>query len=112
MMLDPKRDPNAAKAEPDKKQLKTTYARLPEENKQQILDKANAAMVVDQQDDALRLLEKVKKVALGDYDAALMGVRIFRATGDLEKARDYVAAHLAAKPNDPKLQLLNKKVQD
>ena len=71
-------------------------------------------MVVDQQDDAVRLLSKLRQTPApadykGDYayDVARMGVRVYRAMGDVEKAKDYVATSLAANPDDAKLKTLN-----
>ena len=95
-----------------KKQIKATYARLPEETAQQMIDKANAAMVVDQQDDAVRLLDKLRKTAPGDYEGARMAVRVYRYLGELEKAKDYVDAAVAANPKDDKLQVLKRQVAD
>ncbi len=114
-------DPQGVNAKPNsnadvqKKQLKETkdtYARLPEDSKQNILHKVTVAMAINQTDDAFRLLAKAQKEMPGDFDVAMMGVRAYRFSGEMEKARDFADVALKANPTDPKLQMLQKQMQD
>ena len=111
-LMEPKtagRDPSKAG---DRAKIKEAFARLPEGTKAQMLDKANAAMVIDSPDEAVRLLNKAQKEHPGDYDIAVMAVRVYRSTGELENAKQAVAAALAANPNDEKLKFLSRQVAD
>lgn len=111
-LMDPKtalRDPSKTD---DREKIKAVFARLPETSKPQILDKANAAMVIDSPDEAVRLLNKAQQENPGDFDVAAMAVRIYRATGELDNARAAVAAALQANPNNEKLKLLSRQLAD
>jgi tetratricopeptide (TPR) repeat protein len=110
-------DPKTANKDKDKEkerlqQIKETYAKLPERNKAEMLDKVNAAMVLDQHEDAVRLLNKVQKDNPGDFDVARMAVRMYRTLGELDAARAAVDVAVKANPTDEKLQLLKRQVAD
>ncbi|MEA2734480.1 MAG: hypothetical protein QOE14_931, partial [Humisphaera sp.] len=53
-LMDPKATMRDASKEAERKLIRDTFARLPETTKPEILDKANAAMVVDNPEDAVR----------------------------------------------------------
>src|SRR5207247_3438054 len=48
----------------------------------------------------------------GDYDVARLGLQVYRYTEDLDKARDFVEVAVKANPNDEKLKVLHRGVQD
>ena len=95
-----------------RQQMKETYARLPEDGRDNILRKVTVAMAINQQDDAFRLLNKIQAQMPGDYEVARLGVRAYRFAGEMEKARDFADVAIKANPTDPKLQLLQKQMQD
>lgn len=113
-VLDPKGLANGGKIDPTQQKtlLKETYVKLPETNKQEVLDKVQSAMALDMQDDAIRLLDKAKTEWPGDYDTARMGLRVYRYMGELDRAKEIVETAAKANPKDEKLQVLLRQVQD
>lgn len=93
-------------------QIKATFGKLPEENKQEILDKVGAALYIDQPEEGIRLLNKAQTKFAGDADVAKTAVRLYRNTGDVAAAKAFVEASLAVNPKDEKLLLLQKQVAD
>ncbi len=92
--------------------VRASMDRLPEKTKQELLDKLNAAMALELQDAAKRLLTKLLAEHAGDYDVARMAVKCYRAMGDLDQARSAVEVSLKANPNDPQLAVLKQQVAD
>ena len=109
-------DPKAVARDPsrdaERTKIREAYAKLPEATKPEVLDKVNAAMVIGNQDDATRLLNKAQKEYPGDYSVARMAVNVYRATGELDNAKQAVAIALKANPTDEKLQILSRQVAD
>jgi predicted Zn-dependent protease len=95
-----------------KEEVDKAYARLPETNKPQMLEKVQVAMATNRQDDALRLLGLLQTKDPGDVDVAVMGYRVYRARGELDKAREAIASALKVNPDNERLQLLQKQVAD
>ena len=111
-MMDPKAIAKQTDKEAERKQMRAAFAKLPEKTKGEILDKINAAMVIDSPDEAIRLFNKVTKDHPGDYEVARKGVAIYRTTGDLDQAKQLVANAVKANPGDSNLQILNRQVAD
>ncbi|HYO10091.1 MAG TPA: tetratricopeptide repeat protein [Tepidisphaeraceae bacterium] len=103
---------DAKDAEQQKAVAKANFARLPEETKPQLLDKIAAAMVIDQPDDAVRVLDKALATFPGDYDLARMGVRVYRQLGEPDKARQVVELAAAANAGDDRFRVLREQVKD
>ena len=82
-LMDPKAIVRSTEKEAERKQLREAYAKLPEQTKGEMLDKVNAAMVIEYQDDAMRLLNKAQQQFPGDFDVAQTAVRVHRHTGDV-----------------------------
>src|SRR6185436_17614262 len=84
--------------------VKQTYAQLPEGTRQEIMDKVNAAMVMDQHDDAIRLMEKLWKQNKADVEVVRAYIKVARAQGDLDRAARVAKEALAADPKNETLQ--------
>ncbi len=60
-------------------EAKAVYKRLPETNRNQMLDKATIAFLMNQPDEAKRLMESVLSADPGDVDASLMLANFYKA---------------------------------
>ena len=88
-----------------------TLDKMPENSVPEILDKVNAAMVMKETDTAKQLLGKAQKLSPGSFDVARLGVRVYRALGDMEGCKRIVADALAANPSDENLKKLQSAVE-
>ncbi len=111
-LMDPRNTVKDPSKDAERNKIRNAYAKLPEGTREEILDKVNAAMVIDQPDEASRLLTKGLKAFPGDFDVARMAVRVYRTSGDIDAAKHAVAEALKANPKDEKLQVLSRQVAD
>ncbi|MEO6436029.1 MAG: tetratricopeptide repeat protein [Tepidisphaeraceae bacterium] len=109
---DPRGIRDLADKDKERAQLKQTYARLPEGTKAEAMDKVVAAMVIDQSDEAIRLINKLQSQTPADADVARLAIKVHTARNDPEAARAAVDVAIKAKPDDPQLQVLVKQVAD
>jgi tetratricopeptide (TPR) repeat protein len=86
-------------------EVKALYAKLPETNRPQALNKANVAMILNLNDDAKRLLEGVLEQNPADVEATLMLSGMYSRAKDNTNALATVDRGLKAVPNDPNLLL-------
>ena len=111
-LMDPRNTVKDPTKDTERTKIRDAYAKLPEGTRAEILDKVNAAMVIDQPDEASRLLTKGLKAFPGDFEVARMAVRVYRTNGDVDAAKNAVAEALKASPKDEKLQVLSRQVAD
>ena len=103
---------DAAAKEKQRQQAKSAYARLPENTKVEAMEKVVAAMVIEQHDEAKRLINKLQSQTPADLDVVKLGIRMYRQIGEPEGARAVVETALKAKPNDEQLLVMRKQVEN
>ncbi len=92
----------------DHAKIEKLYESLPEKSKAERLYKAQLALGVGQQDDAVRLLNEIVKEDPGDVDAVANLVRIYSARNEKDRAIALVAEARKTNPSNASLETLAK----
>lgn len=93
-----------------REQALAEYAKLPITNKQERLTKVQAALLLQDQPEALRQLEEAAKALPGDLDIIVNQVQLYAALKQPEKAKAVVEAALADNPNNTVLASLKSRL--
>ena len=96
----------------EKEEVEKAYTRLPETNKQQMLDKVQVAMATSRQDDALSPARIAPDQGSRRRRGRRDGIPRLSRAGELDKAREAIASALKVNPDSERLQLIQKQVAD
>jgi tetratricopeptide (TPR) repeat protein len=94
----------------DKQQVESYYARLSEGSREEKLEKARIAIVIERLNEGARLLEMVRAASPNDTGVADRLARLYIGMNQRDKAKDVIQSTLNLVPNDPQLTLLLKRL--
>lgn len=92
--------------------IKRYYAKLPEGNRAEMLDKAEAAAHQNDLDDAVRLLSSIRSADPGDPEATRILAQIYVSTDRKDQARRIVEEAIKANPEHKGLRYVQEQLAD
>lgn len=90
----------------EKEALRAAWARLPETNRLEILDKANTAQAIGESDEAVRLLVALRAKDPSDADVSAMLARVYMTRNEKEKGVQVLQEALKLHPDHQQLRML------
>jgi predicted Zn-dependent protease len=86
-------------------QIAEVYGRLPEREKAEAMDKVNSAMAVGEKEDAIRLVERLRREYPHDLAVTVLAVKVYHSQHEPYRARELAQEGLADHPGNLQLKV-------